>query len=407
MEKYKWLNKHSRLFLERGYLEEGVSPENRIRQIAETAEKYLGIEGFADKFEDYMSKGFYSLSTPVWTNFGTNRGLPVSCFNSHIPDTMQGILEKSSEVGMMSKFGGGTSGFFGELRPRGSKISVGGESGGPNQFFPFMDKAAELGIKEFLDDGGRIQQVLELFDLDADTVSQGSTRRGSFAAYLPIDHPDIEEFLLIRSEGHPIQNMSIGVCISDDWMESMLKGDRKKRELWLSVVKKRSETGYPYIFFTDTVNNLAPQCYKDNNIQINASNLCVAPETMLLTSDGYKPIFSLDGQIVEVWNGDCWSNALVSKTGENQKLIKVVTGDGRCLDCTEYHKFYTLFDGKRKDGQRIIVAYYVCAENGFYGFPIPLVGEYFQCFVFQYILRVIPIDEFQRQAGQKDDSRNQ
>lgn len=287
MEKYKWLNKHSRLFLERGYLEEGVSPENRIRQIAETAEKYLGIKGFADKFEDYMSKGFYSLSTPVWTNFGTNRGLPVSCFNSHIPDTMQGILEKSSEVGMMSKFGGGTSGFFGELRPRGSKISVGGESGGPNQFFPFMDKSAEVGIKEFLDDGGRVQQVLELFDLDADTVSQGSTRRGSFAAYLPIDHPDIEEFLLIRSEGHPIQNMSIGVCISDDWMESMLTGDRKKRELWLSVVKKRSETGYPYIFFTDTVNDLAPQCYKDNNIQINASNLC---SEITLQSD-YKNSF--------------------------------------------------------------------------------------------------------------------
>lgn len=249
MEKYKWLNKHSRLFLERGYLEEGVTPEARVREIAEVAQKYLGIDGFADKFEDYMSRGFFSLSTPVWTNYGTNRGLPVSCFNSYIPDTMQGILEKCGEVGMMSKFGGGTSGYFGDLRPRGSKISVGGESGGAIQFMDLFDKISEV-------------------------VSQGSTRRGSFAAYLPIDHPDIEEFLLIRSEGHNIQNMSIGVCISDEWMNEMIGGDRPKRELWLKVLEKRSATGYPYIFFTDTVNRSAPQVYKDKGYKINASNLC-------------------------------------------------------------------------------------------------------------------------------------
>ena len=250
MEKaYKWLNSHSRLFLERGYLEEGVTPEKRIRDIAENAERILGIEGYADKFEKYVSLGYYSLSTPVWINYGNKRGLPVSCFNSHMEDTMTGILWKVGEVGIMSKMGGGTSGYFGDLRKRGSKISSGGESSGAVHF-------------------------MELFDKVSDVVSQGSARRGSFAAYLPVEHPDIEEFLMIRSEGHSIQNMSIGVTISDDWMNEMIGGDKDKRSIWGKIVKKRFETGYPYIFFTDTVNKNAPQVYKDKGYKINSSNLC-------------------------------------------------------------------------------------------------------------------------------------
>ncbi len=250
MEKaYKWLNSHSRLFLERGYLEEGMVPELRVRQIAENAERILGIDGYADKFEKYVSLGYYSLSTPVWINYGNKRGLPVSCFNSHVSDTMTDILWKVGEVGIMSKMGGGTSGYFGDLRKRGAKISSGGESSGAAHF-------------------------MELFDKVSDVVSQGSARRGSFAAYLPVDHPDIEEFLMIRSEGHSIQNMSIGVTVSDDWMNKMIEGDKDKRGIWAKIIKKRFETGYPYIFFTDTVNNNAPQVYKDKGYKINSSNLC-------------------------------------------------------------------------------------------------------------------------------------
>lgn len=248
-KKYYWLNSHSRLFLERGYLKEGITPEARIRQIAETAQTILNIEGFADKFEDYMSRGFYSLSTPVWTNFGNDRGLPVSCFNSYIPDTMDGILNKVAEVGMMSKLGGGTSGYFGDLRHRGAKISVGGESSGPVHF-------------------------MELFDKVADVVSQGSARRGSFAAYIPVEHPDVEEFLQIRSEGHNIQNMSIAISITDQWMKDMINGDKDKRKIWAKIIQKRFETGYPYIIFADNINNHAPQVYKDKRLKIKSSNLC-------------------------------------------------------------------------------------------------------------------------------------
>jgi ribonucleoside-diphosphate reductase alpha chain len=247
--KYYWLNAHSRQFLGRGYLKEGITPEKRIREIAEHAEKLLGIKGFADKFEDYMARGFYSLSTPVWTNYSNDRGLPVSCFNSHIGDQMEVILNKAAEVGIMSKHGGGTSGYFGDLRARGTPISAGGESSGPVHF-------------------------MELFDTIAEVISQGSARRGSFAAYLPIEHPDIEEFLQIRSDGHAIQNMSIGITITDKWMKSMIEGDKDKRETWTKVIKKRFETGYPYIFFTDTVNKSAPAVYKEKKRKINSSNLC-------------------------------------------------------------------------------------------------------------------------------------
>jgi ribonucleoside-diphosphate reductase alpha chain len=248
-EKYYWLNEDSIKFLEQGYLREGQSPIDRIQEIANTAQKILGIEGFADKFIDYMSRGFYSLSTPVWMNFGNDRGNPISCFNSHIGDSVEDFLTKQAEVGMMTKVGGGTSGYFGDIRPRGSKISTGG--------------VAEGSVR-----------CMELFDNVAKIISQGSARRGSFAAYLPIDHGDFDEFMKIRSEGHSIQEMSIGVTIPDGWMQSMKDGDKEKRRRWAAVIKKRSETGYPYIFFTDNANKNAPQVYKDKGYKINASNLC-------------------------------------------------------------------------------------------------------------------------------------
>src|SRR5690625_1807514 len=112
----KWLNENSRLFLSRGYLKEGVDPVDRINEIAQFAENYLKIEGFKNKFITYMEKGYYSLSSPVWSNFGLSRGLPISCFGSNIEDNMPSILYTQAEVGMMSKYGGGTSGFFGKLR---------------------------------------------------------------------------------------------------------------------------------------------------------------------------------------------------------------------------------------------------------------------------------------------------
>lgn len=272
-----WLNNDSRKFLSRGYLLENETAEQRIRNIAETAEKYLAIKGFADKFEDYMFRGFYSLASPIWANFGRIRGLPISCFGSYVDDNIDAILYKISEVGAMSKAGGGTSGFFGAIRPRGAKIGSGGESTG-------------------------VHHQLTVFESLTDYISQGNVRRGSFAAYLPIDHKDIEEFLNIKKQGDTIQNISIGVCVTDEWLKSVVEGDKEKRRIWGLVIKKRFETGYPYIFFTDNANKQAPKVYKDKGLKIHHSNLC----TEIMLSDGVDESFVCDLSSLNFEKWDEW-----------------------------------------------------------------------------------------------------
>lgn len=243
--KYYWLNDESRQFLSRGYITE--SPEQRIKDIARIAEKYLRIEGFAQKFEDYMARGFYSLSTPVWINFGKQKGLPISCYGSNVDDNLDSILNASREIGMMSKYGGGTSVFLGNIRPRGAVISTGGTADGPVHY-------------------------ARMYDTTVDVCKQSEARRGACAAWLPIEHSDILEFLDIGTEGNPIQNLQYGVTVTDEWIEEMKAGDASKRKVWAKVIQRRNEFGFPYIMFKDNSNNNSP--YKELGLDITASNLC-------------------------------------------------------------------------------------------------------------------------------------
>lgn len=328
-----WLNKDSRKFLERGYLLEGETAEQRIRDIAEAAEKYLNIVGFANKFEEYVSRGYYSLSSPLWSNFGRVRGLPISCFGSYVGDTLECIFEKVSEVGTMTAGGGGTSAYFGAVRGRGTPISSGGESTGSVHF-------------------------MELYNKLMNVVSQGSVRRGSFAAYLPIDHPDIEEFLKIRSEGSDIQDMSIGVCVSDEWMKKMLDGDKEARKIWGQVIKKRFESGYPYIFFSDNANNQAPQIYKDKGLKINNSNLCVTGDTLIdiLINDSDErrveikdlnfytkkyPNLKVRGFDIEAQRSEYAQIEAFAQTGVSDELYEIEDEQGNVISCTPEHQIYT------------------------------------------------------------------
>lgn len=244
-----WLNENSKAFLGRGYLAPDQTPEERVRVIADTAEKILGKEGFGDKFYEYMSKGWISLASPVWSNFGLDKGLPISCFGSYIADNMANILYTQAEVGMMSKYGGGTSGYFGDLRGRGESITDNGTSSGPVHF-------------------------MQLFEGILDVVSQGAVRRGVFAGYLPIEHPDILEFLEIGTEGNEIQKMTYAITVTDAWLEDMQKGDDAKRAVWAKVLQRRGEIGYPYILFTDTANKGTVDVYKEKDLKIVASNVC-------------------------------------------------------------------------------------------------------------------------------------
>ncbi|WP_303819998.1 ribonucleotide reductase N-terminal alpha domain-containing protein, partial [Actinobacillus minor] len=254
---FAWLNEDSRLFLQRGYLLEGTTALDRIRYIAEHAEHKLGIEGFADKFYHYMARGYFSLSSPIWSNFGLDRGLPISCFGSYIGDSIHEIMETTAEVGMMSKIGGGTSGYFGDIRPRGSAIKNNGKSDGSFNFS-------------------------KLFDTVIDVISQGTSRKGQFAGYIDIEHGDIDEWLDIHTEGNPIQLMYYGVCVGREWLESMKAGDPYKRQLWAKLLQRKTETGIPYLFFKDNANAGRPDVYKDKNMTVHASNLCT--EIMLPSS---------------------------------------------------------------------------------------------------------------------------
>jgi len=246
---FDWINEESITFLRRGYLSEGEEPLERIRTIADHAENLLGIEGFADKFYDYMGKGWYSLSSPVWANFGKKRGLPVSCFGSNIGDNIESILYTQAEVGEMSKMGGGTSGYFGNIRHRGAEITDNGLAPGSVHF-------------------------MNLFESVVDNISQGSTRRGRFSPYLPVEHPDIMEFLEIGTEGFPIQDLTHAVTVTDEFMNEMIAGDEEKRAIWAKVIQRRGEIGYPYIMFHDTMNNNTVDVYKDKDATIYNSNLC-------------------------------------------------------------------------------------------------------------------------------------
>lgn len=249
MERLWWLNEESQQILNRGYLLKGETTKTAIERIAMAAAKRLYKPELCEPFIEMIEKGWMSLSSPIWANMGTERGLPISCFNVYVPDYIEGITHKLGEVIMQTKIGGGTSGYFGELRERGSAVTDNGKSSGAVSF-------------------------MKLFDTAMDTISQGGVRRGAFAAYLDIDHPDIGEFLEIKNIGNPIQNLFTGICIPDYWMQDMIDGDMDKRKIWAKVLESRQQKGLPYLLFSDNINRNKPQVYKDKNLKIYSSNLC-------------------------------------------------------------------------------------------------------------------------------------
>lgn len=332
MSAFNWLTTNSRKFLDSGYMSEMETPEQRLWVAASRAEELTGFEGLAKKLYEYMSYGWVSPSSPIWANFGKKRGLPVSCFNSHVPDSIGGILFAQSEVGVMSKMGGGTSGYFGDVRPRGSDISDSGKTSGSVHF-------------------------MELFEKVADVVSQSNVRRGRFAPYLPIDHGDIEEFLEIGTEGHPIQNLTTGVTVTKQWLKEMREGDRDKRRIWAKVLKSRSEVGYPYIMNVTNANDQAPDVYKDKGYWINASNLCLKGDSIIeVLFPFYEEYKEIDIEtFVKLWNIGCIppntkvktengasevTNA--AQTGSTKKMIRITDNNtGKVVECTPDHQIYT------------------------------------------------------------------
>lgn len=259
-EDWQWLNEVALTTLSRGYLKLDEDDTDikqpaikRATALVDHAEQILGRK--LPSIRQGLARGWVSPSSPVWSNFGLGRGLPISCNGSFMDDTMEDILYANAEIGMMTKLGAGTSCYMGKLRPQGTKISGGGKSQGPVHFARLLQETVSV-------------------------ISQSNVRRGNCAIWLDIDHPDINDWLMIRSitDGvhHPIQHLSFGVCISDKWMQEMLVEEKggEKRLIMAKLINRRRACGYPYIFFSDTVNRARPQVLKDKNIPIHASNLC-------------------------------------------------------------------------------------------------------------------------------------
>lgn len=249
-EDFYWLNEESKTFLSRGYIPDGMTVQQRYRQIADAAENILKIPGFSDKFYNYLAKGYYSLSSPIIANFGLKRALPISCFGSYISDDLNSIFDTVSEVAMMNKLGGGTSGYFGAIRARGSEITAGGKSNGSFSF-------------------------LQIFDKVVSVVNQNGIRRGMFAGYMDIDHADIEEWVDIHTEGNPVQDIYWGVNVTNSFIEKVKNGDKAARNLWAKILSVKTATGIPYLHFIDNVNENKADVYLDKNMKIHASNMCM------------------------------------------------------------------------------------------------------------------------------------
>lgn len=275
MKKLWWFNEESEQILNRGYLLKGETVKGAIERVANAAAKRLFKPELKEPFIELIENGWMSLSSPIWANMGTERGLPISCFNVHVPDNIESITHKLGEVIMQTKIGGGTSGYFGELRGRGRAVTDNGQSSGAVSF-------------------------MKLFDTAMDTISQGGVRRGAFAAYLDIDHPDINEFLQIKDIGSPLQNLFYGVCIPDYWMQEMIGGNKEKRAVWAKVLESRQQKGLPYLFFSDNVNLNKPQVYKDKKLKINSSNLC--SEIMLPSTKEESFICCLSSMNLELYD---------------------------------------------------------------------------------------------------------
>lgn len=274
---YDYLNDESLRILSRGYLPEGIAPEDlkaraieRVNNLILRAEKILGRELPTMRYG--IKRGWISPSSPIWSNFGTERGLPISCNGSRMADSVDSITYKVFEIGIMTKEGAGTSVYMGDLRPSGASISGGGKSLGPVHFARLVQEQVSV-------------------------ISQSNVRRGNAAIYLPIEHGDIEEWLKMRSivDGinHPIQHLSFGVTITDAWMNEMLSEPKggEKRKLITKIVNKRRATGYPYIVFIDNANKARHDRLKEIGLEIVASNLCT--EIMLPSTENESFVCNL------------------------------------------------------------------------------------------------------------------
>jgi len=250
-----WMNEISLATISKGYLLPDETPKKAYRRVADAVAKRLDRPDLANKFYKYMWKGWLNLASPVLSNTGTDRGLPISCFGIDTPDSIRGIGLTNAELMRLTSLGGGVGIGLGRVRGRGAKIGN-GETGQSEGIVPWA----------------------KIYDSTIIATNQGAVRRGAASVNLDINHPDIKEFLQIRRpKGDPNrQCLNLHQCVSvdDKFMQRLEHRDPEAMELWVEILKSRVETGEPYIMFKDNVNNANPPAYVKNNLDVTMTNIC-------------------------------------------------------------------------------------------------------------------------------------
>lgn len=250
-----WMNEVSLATISNGYLLPDENPKKAYKRVADAVAKRLDRPDLANKFFKYMWKGWLNLASPVLSNTGTDKGLPISCFGIDTPDSIRGIGLTNAELMRLTSLGGGVGIGLGRVRGRGKKIAN-GDTGNSEGIVPWA----------------------KIYDSTIIATNQGSVRRGAASVNLDINHEDIKEFLRIRRpQGDPNRqclNLHQCVSIDDKFMQRLEHRDPEAMELWVEILKSRVETGEPYIMFKDNVNNANPPAYVKNNLDVTMTNIC-------------------------------------------------------------------------------------------------------------------------------------
>ena len=248
-----------------GYLYNGETPKEAYMRVATTVARRLKKPEMADTFFDYIWKGWLCLASPVLSNTGTERGLPISCFGIDVADSILDIGTKNLEMMLLAKHGGGVGVGINQIRPSGAEITMNGTSDG---VVPFC----------------------KLYDSSILATNQGAVRRGAASVNLNIDHKDWEDWLEIREPKGDVNRQSLNLhqctIIGDKFMRKLRDGDKVARRKWGKLLQKRKATGEPYIMFKGNVNKQNPSMYKDNALKVFMTNIC--SEIVLHTDENHS-----------------------------------------------------------------------------------------------------------------------
>jgi len=275
--------------ISKGYLLPGETPKKAYRRVANAVAERLNRPDLANKFFKYIWNGWIGLASPVLSNTGTDRGLPISCFGIDVPDSIRGIGLTNAELMRLTSYGGGVGISLSRIRGRGESITGNGKSEG-------------------------IVPWAKIFDSTIIATNQGSVRRGAASVNLNINHLDIEEYLQIRRpKGDPNRqclNLHQCVVVDDAFMKRLQDRDSEAMSLWLEILKSRVETGEPYIMFKDNVNKDNPLAYRMNNLDVSMTNIC--SEITLHTDEEHSFICCLSS--LNLAKYDEWKNTDVVET---------------------------------------------------------------------------------------------